>query len=304
MLNNKIGNKMHVDKEKYKNAVYSNDKSLKRANPFGEKSSGKIDMVKQMARMKKQMGVYKEDIEICSKSLEDNLRNPKETAGKDFIKKFEEYAYKLGVGDIGYTKVSPELLLEQSVALYPNAIVVTLQMDKEKIDKSPSQETYEMMHDTYARLNKIANELTDFVRKHGYGAQAGLAIGTMVCHYPWLAERAGIGFRGRSGMLITPQFGPRQRLAVIFTSINDLNFYDERNHEWIKDFCNKCGKCSRECPGNAIISASEKDEHGKYKHLDARNCTKNYGCCNCIKVCLFNNVSYEKLKDNFLKIKK
>ncbi len=262
-------------------------------------------MVKLIIKFKKGVNAYDEDTTISYESLEDNPESPKEIADKGFVKTFEEYCYKLGVGEIGYTKVSPESVLDQRVALYSNAIVLTMEMDKEKIDESPSQETYDMIHETYRQFNKIVNELTDFIRQHGYGAQAGLAVGgDMISSYPWLAEKAGLGYRGRSGNLITPKLGPRLRLAVIFTSINNLNFYEENTHEWIKDFCAKCNLCIKKCPGNAIIHPSETDEHINYKHLDAGRCTQNHGCADCIKVCSFNNTPYEKIKSSLFKKKK
>lgn len=295
---------IQVDKEKYKNAVYSNEKSLKKAIPFGKPSgiSGVIDIVKLIRKFSKGIKAYSEDTTISVESLENNPESPKEIADKGFVETFEAYCDKLGIANIGYTKVSPELVLQRKVALYPNVIVLTMEMDKEKIDKSPSQETYDMIHETYSQFNENVNELADFIRQHGYGAQTGLSAGgNMVSSYPWLAEKAGLGYRGRSGNLITPKLGPRLRLAVIFTSINNLNFYEENTHEWIWDFCAKCNLCIKKCPGDAIIPPSEMDKHLNYKHLDAGKCSINHGCADCIKVCPFNFTPYEKIKSSFLK---
>lgn len=71
--------------------------------------------------------------------------------------------------------------------------------------------------------------------------------------YPHLAQNAGLGFKGRHGMVITPEFGPRQRISVIFTSIQNLPVNSSNEHSWVPDFCLKYGGCVKKCPGNAIV---------------------------------------------------
>ena len=58
----------------------------------------------------------------------------------------------------------------------------------------------------------------------------------------------GLGEIGWSKMLLTPEFGPLQRLAFIFTDA-ELE-YDEMYNG--KPLCRKCGACVRECPGGCI----------------------------------------------------
>lgn len=62
------------------------------------------------------------------------------------------------------------------------------------------------------------------------------------------AVACGLGEIGWSKMLLTPQFGPLQRLAFIFTDA-ELE-YDEMYSG--KPLCRKCMACVRECPGHCI----------------------------------------------------
>ena len=62
------------------------------------------------------------------------------------------------------------------------------------------------------------------------------------------AVACGLGEIGWSMMLLTPQFGPLQRLAFIFTDA-ELE-YDEMYNG--KPLCRRCGACVRECPGGCI----------------------------------------------------
>jgi cell fate regulator YaaT (PSP1 superfamily) len=50
-------------------------------------------------------------------------------------------------------------------------------------------------------------------------------------------------------MLLTPEFGPLQRVAFIFTDA-EFDEYDEMYNG--EPLCRKCGACVRECPGGCI----------------------------------------------------
>lgn len=62
------------------------------------------------------------------------------------------------------------------------------------------------------------------------------------------AVACGLGEIGWSKMLLTPEFGPLQRVAFIFTDA-ELEYDDMYDG---KPLCRKCGACVRECPGGCI----------------------------------------------------
>ena len=59
------------------------------------------------------------------------------------------------------------------------------------------------------------------------------------------AVACGLGEIGWSKMLLTPEFGPLQRVAFIFTDA-ELEYDEMYSGE---PLCRKCGACVRECPG-------------------------------------------------------
>ncbi len=69
-------------------------------------------------------------------------------------------------------------------------------------------------------------------------------------HFRLAAVACGLGEIGWSKMLLTPEFGPLQRVAFIFTDA-ELDYDEMYSGEPI---CRKCGACVRECPGGCIPS--------------------------------------------------
>ena len=246
----------------------------------------------------RQLSIAK-NMELTVKSLKNNPENPKIKASNDFIEQFENYAESIGINNTGYIKVPPNLIFKDKSILFDNAIILIMEMDKKAVDAAPSPETQEMSNVTYDELGKKTNQLAGFLRESGFAAHASHPAGGVVM-YPHLAQKAGLGYRGLHGMLITPEFGPRQRLSALFTSIQNLPVNTDNNHSWIPDFCAKCGKCIKKCPGNAIIR-EESSETGKTKTRIVNDLCS--GCTICMRECSFNMRGYNPIKDKIGKSK-
>lgn len=246
----------------------------------------------------RQLSIAK-NMELTVKSLKNNPENPKVEAKTDFIKRFENYAGSIGIDNIGYIKVPSRLIFKDKSILFDNAIILTMEMDKDAVDLAPSSETQEMSNITYDELGKKTNKLAEFLRENGFGSHASHPAGGVVM-YPNLAQNAGLGYKGMHGMLITPEFGPRQRLSAIFTSIQNLPVNNDNEHSWIPDFCAKCGKCIKNCPGNAIIQ-EKSPESGKARTKVIKDLCS--GCTICMRGCSFNRRQYTQIKDKFEKSK-
>ncbi len=87
-----------------------------------------------------------------------------------------------------------------------------------------------------------------------------------------------VGWQGHNGLLITPQFGQRQRIAPIFIKSKVFEFTDNRKHVWIEDFCNICRKCEKACPPQAIYSNKKTSTKNVSGLCQTRTCIDRTKC--------------------------
>lgn len=233
-------------------------------------------------------------------SLVENPENPKNMAGSDFFADFEKFAHSMGIVSIGYGKVSPELINTEKT-IYLNAIVLTLEMGKDIIEAPPGPEAQQLNDATYAKLGNITYALSDFIRANGFCTEVAHPYGSMV-GFSQLGQKAGLGGIGQSGLLITPELGPRIKISAILTNINNLPLKKSDNHSWILGYCEKCGKCIKACPEKALVEI-ETYCCGKEIEFLQKSCIGcSHGCTYCIDDCPFYQKGYQHVKNKFDKM--
>jgi len=238
-----------------------------------------------------------------AKELKNNPKIGKDKIDEKTLSKLEKYAYELGVSQIGYTKVQPDFIFRDFEILYPSAMIITMEMKREAIKSAPSVEATSEIWRTYSQLGIIVNKLADFLRSEGFNCHPTPAIGGDVCTPP-VAQDAGIGFIGKHGLLITPEFGTSQRIAGIFIDAKNLptKTLSDNPHKWIKDFCETCNNCVKKCPGDAILEETQMLSDGYPKYIEREKCAPHFSknCCTCIAVCPFISGNYNRIKEKFL----
>ena len=232
-------------------------------------------------------------------SLETNPAAPKTHAEPGVIEEIETLARQSGISSIGFAKVDPRWVFREKAILYPHAIVFAMEMDKQRIDTAPSAACMKTVMETYRDQGRVANKIAARLRQLGYGAHAGHPLMGLAL-YPPLAQAAGLGWMGLNGIIITPEHGPRVRLAAVFTSIENLPYSTGNEHAWIEAYCDSCRVCIHKCPPQALYGEPVRHENGQLTYVDNKRCfpyfNEYYGCSVCIKVCPFNHKPYEKLK--------
>ena len=258
--------------------------------------------IRQMRFVGKYLVQSVRDMANGAKSIRSNPYSGQTMIDNGTLEELEAYARSLGIADIGYTKVNPRYIFNGFSILYANAMIFTIEMDKEKIKSAPDMASFVEIFRTYQRVGEIVNQVAEFLRARGYNAHAGPAIGGDVNYIP-VAIDSGLGVAGKNGLLITKNNGPRVRLAAVFTDIENLPFSQENPHGWIREYCEGCNLCIEKCPADAIYSAPIILKDGGPVYIDHTKCADPFsnenGCTLCIKYCPFSYGDYGKLKAQF-----
>ncbi len=147
---------------------------------------------------------------------------------------------------------------------YPRAVSIAVRLSDsimDGIDKQPTP----LYSSHYSRVNALLDDIavraTNLLQAAGCKAvpiPASLTLDTekwisFISHKA-VAVAAGIGWQGKSLLVVNPEFGPRLRLVTILTNA------DFEADAPLKNRCGKCTQCKDHCPAGAIIGANT-DSH-------------------------------------------
>lgn len=148
----------------------------------------------------------------------------------------------------------------------------------------------------YMRGAEIAGIMADTLRGLGVAARPQTNLDSDVLHIP-LVLWAGLGELARIGELVlNPFVGPRFKSVVLTT---DLPLEVDRPIDFgLQYFCDRCLKCARECPCDAIPYGPKVMFNGyEMWKPDVERCTryrltnvKGSACGRCMKTCPLNKV--------------
>jgi ferredoxin len=172
-------------------------------------------------------------------------------------------------------------------------IAVTVEMSKEMVDRAPKGTIAMESGQQYLMSGVIALQMADLIRRLGYPARAHIDGNyRVVC--PLVARDAGLGEIGRMGLLMTPELGPRVRLAVVTTDIPLIPDSRKREPSTL-EFCRQCMKCAHACPSNAIPFEDRREIDGATRwQIDSEACYTLWcklgtDCGRCMSVCPYSH---------------
>jgi len=171
-------------------------------------------------------------------------------------------------------------------------IALAFEEDYYGIANSPGRLASAAVGNGYSRMAFTACTLAEFVRELGYRAiPAGNGTGLSIP----MAIDAGLGELGRLGLLMTPKYGPRVRLAKVITDMPLVP--DSPIRFGVAEFCEACMLCAEHCPSAAITEGSRtwegkspSNNPGTYKwYINSEKCYdfNGFSCSNCKRVCPF-----------------
>lgn len=214
---------------------------------------------------------------------------------------------KVGIPLYGFAEVGG--LFPGPWADWPRAISLVLpfsEQDLADVHHGPTPAYYAAYRALNARLNAAARNLEEWINAQGFQARAFPATVTQEeleatlgpdliapVQHKTVATRAGLGWIGKSGLLVTPHYGPRVRLASVFT---DLPLPTAK--PITRGFCGTCKLCVEACPAGAISGSEWRADLPLKALVDVQACRRTaewlaYGraqaneaiCGICIAVC-------------------
>ncbi len=218
----------------------------------------------------------------------------------------KNYAFQLGADLAGIADLAGvqglETVPESLLKPFTRAVVIAQQLSPEVFAQMEKEPTALYAHQ-YAAVNQCLDHmilrLQSRLLNAGYRAMAIPASQT-VDRQRWLghvstkalARVAGLGWQGKSLLLVTPQYGPRVRLACLLTDAPLLADAALPNR------CGSCTGCQQACPASAIRGAAwEEHPATREEAVDMKKCVAHlrsiaqqqgreaYICGICIKAC-------------------
>lgn len=203
-------------------------------------------------------------------------KNEKETA--DLQKSLTEALMKAGALKVGFGDLTS--LPETPGSAMPRGISIAVPLDLKAVNRLSTGMTYAYFAE-YNRANTLLDFLAslaaDLLQAHGYDAipmtvksvkQSFQGHSTVLPHKT-VATRAGMGWIGRSGLLVTKERGSAVRITSVLT--NALFSCAEPVNE---SSCGTCGMCVRNCPGQAPLGPAWSVNSSREDFIDILACRK------------------------------
>jgi len=184
--------------------------------------------------------------------------------GQEFRTELEQYARTQGIDVFGVANlcglgIPHHHSIDRLLDRFPRAVSIGVRLPKAVLDDIEDAPTI-----LYAHAYKTANWVLDQtglriagrIQSYGYGAAPIAASQTVdwerqlghLSHRA-VAQLAGIGSQGYSGLTIHPLYGAQVRYATILT---DIPLRTDTPAEPVCRWCTTCGACITACPAQAI----------------------------------------------------
>ncbi|HCT30423.1 MAG TPA: hypothetical protein DIW31_06755 [Bacteroidales bacterium] len=228
----------------------------------------------------------------------------------EYIKNWTKY---LGAHSVGITELRDYHLYSYRgrgedkgkpvIKSHKYAIAFTVEMDFDNVSAAPASPIICESTQKYLDCATIALQIATFLKNAGHDSRAHIdGDYELIC--PLVARDAGLGEIGRMGLLMTPELGPRVRIAVVTTNAPLLPDQFVLEPTMI-EFCTYCKKCADCCPGKALPSGAMEENNGvKRWKVNTEMCYQYWcvsgtDCGRCISVCPFshpNNILHNVIR--------
>lgn len=198
-----------------------------------------------------------------------------------------ECARQWGADLFGVAELAParDAVLAQGgpeIAEYPRAISLGIRLLDTIVDQLPRRleraVAVSFRHHAYdvinQRLDLLASQLSSRIQSQGFRAYPIPASKRVsdekACaafSHKLGAHLAGLGWIGKSCLLVTPEYGPRMRWSTVLTDA-PLAITGTP----VEQRCGECRKCVEICPAQAFIGRNFKKDEPRESRYDAFKC--------------------------------
>ena len=210
----------------------------------------------------------------------------------------------MGVAELAPFKADGTLLPPDVLERFTKAVSVAVRLDDaavESIEQAPTPLYAQHYRAVNATLDRLTARLVTWISERRFSACAVPAsqivdetnlLGSI--SHKAVARLAGIGWQGKSLLIISPQYGPRIRLATLLTDM------PLSPNQPLKNRCGTCKECSKACPASAIKNTRTADRYASREEaLHFSRCveqTRNFKarlgieaqiCGICVRACPF-----------------
>jgi epoxyqueuosine reductase len=166
----------------------------------------------------------------------------------------------VGIADLAPFKEGWIVIPHNLLGQFTRAVSIAVRLDNAIIDgikDVPTVKYAQHYREINARLDDITARIVAWIERQGFNASAIPAshiaeernlLGSL--SHKAVARMAGIGWQGKSLLIVSPQYGPRIRLATVIT---DMPLTVDQP---IRNRCVACNECSKACPVSAIRNVS------------------------------------------------
>lgn len=203
--------------------------------------------------------------------------------------RIKDLAETWGADLFGVADLSParDVILAQggpALAQYPRAVSIGIALFSAMVDQLPQRaeravavgyrhHCYDMVNQ---RLDLIASRLSSVLQRDGYRAlpvpASKIVDDERLCavfSHKMAAHLAGLGWIGKSCLLVTPELGPRVRWATVLT---DAPL--QATGEPMTERCGTCVQCVEICPVGAFTGQAFREDQPREARYDASKCDR------------------------------
>lgn len=205
----------------------------------------------------------------------------------------EQGADLFGVADLAGTDPQDTLLPPVTLSRFKRAVVLGVKLLDgvlDEIEDHPTQLYFHHYRQINFQLDRLALGVGKLIEQNG-GLALPIAASQLVdwqkqqghISHRTLAQKAGLGWRGRNNLLVNPRLGSRLRLVSVLT---DLELPADRP---IDQDCGECLACLNACPAGAIKEEVKDFEAltclAKLKDFQKQGLVSQFICGVCVKAC-------------------